>query len=129
MGYTHYHSEMKRPLNKGEVGVIKKIIKASKVKIVGGMGEEGTKPIVEYGVIKLNGLGDDSHETLWINTGKGDFCKTNRKPYDVVVVAILHYLSQQGVLTWSSDGKEEDHFDGMRLVKSVVGDNLSQKGV
>lgn len=130
MGYTHYFENMKRPLTRKEVSVIKEIIVTSDVEIVGGSGKDGTKAKVTSKEINLNGLNEDSHEDFTL--GAKDFCgfcKTAEKPYDVVVVAILHYLSQQSVLTWSSDGDEEDHFDGMCLVKKVVGDNLSQKGV
>lgn len=122
MGYTHYTNSMERELTKEEVGVINKIIKTSGVKIVGGSGEAGTKPLVVSGGVNLNGVGDDSHESFNLEFGaEGDFCKTARKPYDVVVVAILTYLAAQGVLTWSSDGDKEDHIAGGELLNKVLG--------
>ena len=40
--------------------------------------------------IYLNGVGGDGHEAFAMNpSGSWDFCKTARKPYDVVVATIL----------------------------------------
>lgn len=39
--------------------------------------------------IWLNGVSDDAHEPIVIKDGKWTFCKTARKPYDVVVITIL----------------------------------------
>ena len=54
--------------------------------------------------IELNGVGEDSHESFYIprkldrtRERKGevfDFCKTNRKPYDAVVVSILAVMKK-----------------------------------
>lgn len=121
MGYTHYMKPMKRELSLEERSFIIKIIEQSGVEIVSGNGEEGTEPVVEKDSINLNGVGDDSHESFNINTTLGDFCKTNRKPYDVVVVAILYYLESKGVITWSSDGGREDHEGGIELFAKVLG--------
>lgn len=66
-------------------------------------------------VIQFNGVGDDGHETFYINPVPEvpswrdtafDFCKTARKPYDVPVAMILlaidHFMPT--VMTISSDG-------------------------
>jgi hypothetical protein len=76
---------------------------------------EDTRPpllSVQEGIY-LNGVGRDGHETLVLNpSGSWDFCKTARKPYDVVVATILlrasilmgkaFHLSSDGA--WGEDG-------------------------
>ena len=66
----------------------------------------------------INGKGDNSHETFVLSSYKGDFnfCKTARKPYDIVVCKVLlilkHYLgdginvSSDGFSTWQRDDKK-----------------------
>ena len=49
--------------------------------------------------------------------GRG-FCKTQRLPYDVVVVAVLIAAEATGALTWTSDGKDEDHAAGRQLAEA-----------
>ncbi len=77
------------------------------VPLANGLGEKGTKPVIESDKIMFNGVEDDSHETCCIVKGVTDFdfCKTSHKPYDAVVVEVLktariHNLS----IELSSDG-------------------------
>lgn len=52
-----------------------------------------------------------------------DFCKTARKPYDVVVVGSLHaadILFGPSRFRWSSDGNEEEHRDGQELAEKIL---------
>ena len=48
--------------------------------------------------------------------GRG-FCKTQHLPYDAVVVAVLIAAEATGALTWTSDGKDDDHAAGRRLAE------------
>lgn len=95
-GYTHYW-EMKEPFTPEEwakfmVAARKIILNAKKAGFVirGPMGTGN--PEVKADHIALNGdaaAGLD-YETLWIDNAKdSSFCKTEKRPYDVVVVAIL----------------------------------------
>ena len=89
---------------------------------------EAAKPMLyesdiplEYDVICLdyiafNGVGADGHETCYIrrirNEGKDGFgfCKTARKPYDIVVVEFLKMVREvagEKTLELSSDGGPE----------------------
>jgi hypothetical protein len=66
----------------------------------------------EKNVLSLNGIGDNSHETFWIERGKAEefsFCKTARKPYDLPVCKLLLVLALSKGFTFSSDG---DILDG-----------------
>lgn len=116
MGYSHYFGfkdgakidaeRWNRALKLGEA-----CAKASGVEIAGwdGTGE----PIFTDSVICFNGKGDEmSHETFYIdNSGETyEFCKTARKPYDIVVCCFL--LAFKKVFgkdfVYSSDGITRD---------------------
>jgi hypothetical protein len=88
-----------------------KIIEASQVKICDGMGE-GVPDIDKDGIF-INGDASEGldFETLGIErkaTNESGFCKTGRRPYDVVVCAVLSVGAKLKILTWSSDGKDKD---------------------
>jgi len=75
-------------------------------------------------IIWLNGFGDDlGHETFILQRKSDDneFCKTDRKPYDVVVAAILIIAHTMG-LAVSSDGwlEEEEWADALRLARKAT---------
>lgn len=81
----------------------------------------------QYGGIKVNGKGDLAHEDFILrehfNQNEDfEFCKTARKPYDLVVVACLIILQShlKGSVVVSSDGSESDWTDGQKLAESVV---------
>jgi hypothetical protein len=94
------------------------ISKFGKDKIVGGQGDVNSSPDITDEVIRFNGVEDDAYETfkMLINSGEREFCKTNHKPYDTLVVACLRYAAEIGIVTsWRSDGDKEDLYDGMTL--------------
>ena len=133
MGYTHYFTLSKNTTKEQ----IKKMIAFTNTaiklfgddQIVNGMGDEGTKPEVTEDIISLNGKEDNSHETfqLSFNSGEWGFCKTARKPYDMVVVACLIFAEQNNVIKeWSSDGDDEDHEYGKALFEKANTLELSQ---
>lgn len=118
MGYTHYWRSLKPTKELAEI--TKEIIRISGVKICN---EDGTgKPIVEEDYIGLNGTeeNDQCHESFYISNKVDDFnfCKTARKPYDKVVVAILVGaidLEVPGCESITSDGDVNDWKDGIKL--------------
>jgi hypothetical protein len=68
---------------------------------------------------------DASHETFAIplrvsHLQDFDFCKTARKPYDVVVTGVLCILAEAG-LDVSSDGEAEDWEAGRAWAQGVLG--------
>lgn len=87
-----------------------------------------TKPGA-YGGLNFNGTGDLGHETFVIrehykeNVGF-NFCKTNQKPYDDVVVACLcilhHYLGEN--VQVESDGSSIDWIAGLELARKMLKD-------
>ena len=73
-------------------------------------------PEVSTEMIRFNGVEEDGHETFLVTPNpKWDFCKTARKPYDTVVVAMLCMLEQLAEFSWSSDGDKRDHLAGKQL--------------
>lgn len=96
------------------------------VKIGDGMGE-GDKPTITADEVSFNGIDELAHETFFIKRTEKDgfnFCKTARKPYDVLVVACLVKAKGLGIIDeWSSDGDMSDHEEGMMLKLEVDKDN------
>jgi hypothetical protein len=72
-------------------------------------------------LIRFNGKGNEGHETFILTPGASDFnfCKTARKPYDIVVVAILCLLAHRTGAVVSSDGGISDWTDGLALAQRV----------
>lgn len=135
MGYTHYWSFKKF---KGEAKAqeaayqtaIKQCAKIVKTyyKAAGGIsGYTAHTAIGQYGGLEVNGKGEESHETFAMPEHFGEtdfeFCKTARKPYDVVVTACLatmkHYLGYG--INVSSDGRRDDWWEGVTLANRVLG--------
>lgn len=84
----------------------------------------------KYGGIHVNGSRGNDHEDFCLREHFSEnrdfeFCKTARKPYDVVVVAALivlsHYLKH--FIEVSSDGYPSDWQDGLALAKEATGLN------
>jgi hypothetical protein len=125
MGYTHYwksreatpaewhamHAAAREILNRAAVAGIA---------LAGWDGSPGTAPETSVDRIALNGKGAGSHESFTLAAdGSDDFCKTNHKPYDAVVVALLMVAARIGFLSWSSDGEGTDHEAGALLAADL----------
>jgi len=96
-------------------------------KIRGGMGEGN--PVFNESEIWFNGdekSGLD-HETFCIRwyENRRDFCKTARKPYDILVCYALlcfdHVFDDKSVFSYSSDGDNVDWKAAYRFSKEVGG--------
>jgi len=131
MGYTHYYKTKKVTDEKFE-----KFSKMSeklyenlpkKTNSAGGFflddnleiaGSDGTgKPTFNNDIVSFNGKEELSHETFIVeNVDNDEFCKTARKPYDLLVVACLIAAMQTIDLTFSSDGFNErkSHCDDLQ---------------
>lgn len=83
-------------------------------------------PISKYGGLHINGTAEFAHEDFCLREhftqNQGGFCKTARKPYDVVITACLitlkHYLGQGFQV--ESDGLASDWIEGLELAKKVT---------
>lgn len=122
MGYTRYWENTKKQIDDETLETIKNIIDIAKedynididVKSLTNM------------CIKLNGdeSKDLDHEDFLINLNSGfNFCKTNKKPYDVVVNAILKLLESIGKIhDVENDGDNEEE-----KAKELLNKALSKK--
>lgn len=121
-------------LKEAVIGVLS-IVKAEGITIVDGCGRDGTQPLVNDQLVSLNG--DPNHETFYLERcmevaawmkdrppekQRFSFCKTARKPYDVVVTAILCLAEHLtgGVYSVSSDGTAAEWADGHALALKIM---------
>lgn len=135
MGYTHYFQMSKQPTESqwGRIVVAAKQLEAAlpeKTRTAGGYHandplslcpEETDISLIE---IRFNGGNGLDHETFLIHPHyrEFNFCKTARKPYDLMVTAVLlacHHFAP-GCWDIGSDGDPEDWQEAVALVRSVL---------
>lgn len=111
MGYTHYFYGLEA--NQELADFTKEAIKLSDVSIRGGHGDG--EPVIEPHLIVFNGDAnkDENFETFGIcsNPSNDNFCKTDYRPYDKVVTAVLlaaMRLRVPGYGSISSNGNVDD---------------------
>ena len=143
MGYTHYWTiqDITKPLMTSEIAQdIGSIILASEVPIGDGEGIQDSQPVLEHDLVQINGIGDDAYEALcyppdfeWnrgfrpVESLGFAFCKTARKPYDVVVCAALLAIKhhQGDNVEILSDGEFDDEWQpAYRLYRRATGREL-----
>jgi hypothetical protein len=133
MGYTHYWDFNAYITEKGYKKALRecrKVIRNSPVPLANWSGEGN--PLLRNG-FNFNGVGDDCHENL--RMGKEPildewFCKTERKSYDVVVVACLCILQDclgEGINV-SSDGDPHEWEEGKALACEITGRDVRIPG-
>lgn len=134
MGYTHYWNGngSKRDVSKfAEFSTVARIaidLATSRGIELGDLMGEGGEPEVTEKRVAFNGVGDDSHESFVVTPDQTDFefCKTNYKPYDVVVVAVLvlfkHFFPE---IKFSSDGDLSELAEGVALASEALGETLA----
>lgn len=141
MGYTHYFTQ-KRDLKVSEmerlVDAAEKIIAASGVPVLFEF-DSNEPPELSPDCIRFNGKLDDGHETFMLPKTRPakqkwedaqdrgfQFCKTARKPYDVVVAAALCAVSQivPSAFFIQTDGDVEDWEHGVALFNKACGASL-----
>ncbi|MGC0239510.1 hypothetical protein [Arthrobacter sp. SD76] len=130
LGYTHYFSGLQATAD--IIADARKIVAASDVTICGPSGE-GVPVMTEAEGIRLNGsrAAGESYETFHVQgtkeldvPGLGEACKTDGRPYDEVVTAILiaaavrSMESRAGVFT--TDGRWDNWSAGVRLYERAV---------
>lgn len=138
MGYTHYWKLSTKPHPEHWASLCDATRKIVSHAIRHGVpvqfeSDQERAPQIDDDAIRFNGVGEDGHETFMVCNSPSafDFCKTARKPYDDVVVAVL--MAAETLLPgfeWSSDGDDEpDAFvEGEALLKSCLLDSLVKKG-
>lgn len=130
LGYTHYFPGLQATADL--IADARKIIAASDVTICGPKGQ-GLPVMTGTEGIRLNGskAAGESYETFHVKgtnepdvPGLGDACKTDGRPYDEVVTAILIAAavrvmeSRAGVFT--TNGRWDNWAMGLRLYERAV---------
>lgn len=144
IGFTHYWSRKGKVSETAYKAAITDIIKIVKtvtnksklaktldiapIALANGQGESNTAPELVKGVV-FNGVENEAHETFSLpekakDLDEFDFCKTNRKPYDTVVVACLARLAKVKGIKISSDGTESEWSEGIALANKILGDKF-----
>jgi hypothetical protein len=126
MGYTHYFKNNKEISTDAWNKItedFKKILKVMPTNIELDGCYKGKEVFIDNEEICFNGIGDDSHETFYINKEIIDFefCKTAYKPYDLPAcccLLIANYHSPS--FTFSSDGDIDDWQDAINLVETTL---------
>jgi len=129
MGYTHYW-KTKEPITRIQwdelTAVVKNAVRRSNTTVVYEYMLPNYLPLITPYEIQFNGPGDQGHETFLLQKAfkrnEFAFCKTARKPYDVVVTAVLCLAHTIAPDTWeiTSDGDAEDWEEGLALAKQVL---------
>lgn len=137
MGYTHYYTKKREHTNEEWdkfIGECKQLHKSlpDDVLIAGWNGFG--KPIFNDEEVSFNGSGDElSHETCLIEKespiDEFNFCKTNRKPYDLMVVAVLLSANKNLGHSFHSDGDLDDLRVGIDFYTMVTGYHISDSEI
>jgi hypothetical protein len=94
-------------------------------------GENGIgSPDLRVNSVCLNGEGKIgmNHENLYIHRTKElhGFCKTDRKPYDLIVcftlIALANAYNDPKIFTFSSDGNKKDYQPAAELYTKLIGE-------
>ncbi len=115
MGYTHYWTIKDATGVNLNLPIIRAIMEKHKDLLCFEHDQPDKNPLISKGRIRLNGKGEDGHETFDFNlvNGRGQFCKTVRKPYDLVICMIFMALHNEfpHALSVGSDGFPKDEGD------------------
>lgn len=129
MGYTHYYTVSENITPKAWENFKAFVRTALAIETKRGIqirGWDGSgEPVINEKEVRFNGDGskDLDHETFVVRKieENSQFCKTNRKPYDTLVVAcILAGKKYKVISRWSSDGDKEDLAEGKNLYNEVL---------
>jgi hypothetical protein len=125
MGYSHGWNRQIRP-DDAQWATIRTdalaIMQASGVPLAGPDGTAASLPGPDGGAIHFDGVGADAYETFRITQSGDDreFCKTERRPYDAVVAAVLCYLGSVTGLYEVHVFDEDDYADGLALARRAL---------
>ena len=122
MGYTHYW-EFTRPFTADEWSRLRQaaeaIVTKGNIPITIPYEEVHWSDLFSDNLIRFNGSGDDAHEDFYfVNGGGWTFCKTNRKPYDALVVAVLSIAKMiaPDAIIVTSDGSPQEWLDSIKAL-------------
>lgn len=124
MGYTH-HWKLSRPLTTPErdtLRVFAEIVISKHQQILAGPDGLGS-PEIGHAGIALNGTHNVRYETFAFSFDRSsNFCKTQQRPYDKVVVALLCLAAHVApdACSVSSDGDARDWAEGLQIARTTL---------
>lgn len=137
MGYTHYWRQRKSITDEQWNAIVRDFVKLYGAlpphTDTAGAYHSDQPLMVERNItddrISFNGTGpegtDLGHEDFWLEKQPGEFsfCKTARKPYDLLVCATLIVVDAMapGALEITSDGEPAEWMPALDFVTSVLG--------
>lgn len=137
MGYSHYWKKTKQVDQKvwnSYAKVCKKLKDCTEnigISIVNHTGNAGTAPIFNRNKIQFNGENINSYESFNISindeVGEFSFCKTNRKPYDILVVCCLIAAKLMLGYRIASDGDKDDLKEAIDFFNKIMMVNISPR--
>lgn len=127
MGYTHYwkHSTIDKMTWDSILIAAEELIRHSPVELRFDYDIDEPAQCDEE-CIRFNGVGDNGHETFLLTREMQlfEFCKTARKPYDLIVCAILAVAAEQAFqIEVVSDGDFDDDewVDALAYASRILG--------
>ncbi len=134
MGYTHYWRSTSVAPSDEQIARafqdLRIIVDAQQALLANNLGKPGTKPEISsaHSAVAFNGVEPNDFETFTIALAHSlhGFCKTGRRPYDVVVVACLCALSDRlgPAIHVTSDGYSHEWEDGRQLAAHTLGRSI-----
>lgn len=126
--YTHYWTYNKSYNDEKQfakaVEEIKRLLAAKELKDIPLCGRaDDEAAILQEDQVFLNGVGDDGHEDfcVYVDEPKWDFCKTARKPYDLVVMlCLIAFANNLSSFTFRSDGCVWEWLPAIKLYEAQI---------
>lgn len=138
MGYTHFFTQ-ERVVTKPEwqnIAVdVRKLFYASPVPLADGIATEGSRPEVDEHKIWFNGRSPEDFETFFLERDSSgsrrewddgkfpfNFTKTGRRPYDLIVVAVLCIVDfyAKNAYNISSNGNSLEWQAGLEFARTTL---------
>ena len=131
MGYTHYWDGVPSNVTPKQWNTfaanVQKIIDTTRIKLSWEYDQTSRPAYVgqsnpdtpNSAYVRFNGLDDNGYETFVLDE-TDQFCKTARKPYDTVVVAVLTLAHHELGLQVRSDGSCAEWQNGVRMLNRVL---------
>lgn len=150
MGYTHYWYQNEIPQEnfdklRSATSALLELVSLGEIKLGDAFGKPGSYPLVDKDKIVFNGQEPDDYETFYMERAPSSesnhssnneyksfsFCKTQYRPYDPVVIAVLCLadLYCGEYINVSSDGGAEDWVEGLELARSIRAEANIPQGV
>jgi len=117
MGYTHYWRPVKASTDVWD------ILKEEITLLVSHKDIDPESVVIQDDLIVFNG--HEAYEDFYYKNESGfGFCKTARKPYNFVVVAVLAVLAEHTISAITSDGYTDEWEFGAQYASKILGRNI-----